>query len=207
MSNEDCLHTYSKTFGFASKDERFISINGDSFKLSHVGGHFSERKKWEQRVYKGATCIVFMVNLTHYCQDCIEDDSISRHLDEVELFTSVAHREEFLNIPIFLCFNMKDILTEFIKLFPFSYTQETTYDEALNYFIDLYIPKIRRKRVYIHIISATDLSDGRKLGKCIWNILSNDHFGDCNCGIGYKIGKEIAFESFGAVKGNTNFIQ
>ena len=136
-----------------------------------------------------------MVNLTHYCQDCLEDDQISRHLDELDLFDSIINNEEFKKVPIFLCFNMKDILKAFIKLFPFSYTQETTYDEAVSFFIDLYKPKIRRKKVYIHLISAIDLGDGKKLGRCIWNILSNDHVGDCNCGLGYKIGKEVAFES------------
>jgi GTPase SAR1 family protein len=78
------------------------------FQVVDVGGQRNERKKWIH-CFDDVKAILFIVNLAGYNQVLFEDTTKNRMHEALELFHEISHRQQFLETPMFLFLNKKDL--------------------------------------------------------------------------------------------------
>lgn len=205
LSHQDILHTYTRDVGWSpEKDQRSIRAPNEII-ITKIAGQKSERHNvWH---LKDSNLLIFMINLTDYCQDLFEDTNVGRHDDSFIFLEEILNNSLFSKVPIFVMFNMRDVLPEFIKQYrkfrpaevylkKYQFLQEDdeiTFDLCLKYMIWKFSHSIRRSQVYFHLLNATDPQDIKDIVICAQNCMHNDHFAPCKCRLSLEIGNHIPF--------------
>ncbi|KAJ3444171.1 guanine nucleotide-binding protein g(o) subunit alpha [Anaeramoeba flamelloides] len=110
-TNEDVLRTRVKSIAV---EEAKFRIGKYILNMIDVGGQRSERRKWIH-CFEEVTSIIFCVSLTGYHQTLIEDNSVNRIEEALNLFSDICKSPWFLNSSIILFLNKKDLFQEDIK--------------------------------------------------------------------------------------------
>ncbi|KAL9647852.1 hypothetical protein ABK040_008126 [Willaertia magna] len=111
-SIDDILHTRVKTLGII--EMAFELNSGQQLKLVDVGGQRNERKKWIH-LFSDVDAIVFMVSLSEFDLTCYESNETWRVQETVEVLRDISNKPMFLNTPLIMILNKKDILQQKLK--------------------------------------------------------------------------------------------
>jgi len=131
--------------------------------LVDVGGQRNERKKWIHS-FEGVTAVIFVASLSEYDQTLFEDNSVSRITESLNLFEEVLNMKWFLNHPVLLFLNKRDLFLEKIKkvalsdVFP-EFSGGDDYALAAEFMERKFLERgtaERRNQIYSHVVCATD---------------------------------------------------
>eukprot|EP01083_Nonionella_stella_P205878 749313_1 len=112
----DIVNVRNATIGITQ--QKFV-IDDVHFHIFDVGGQRSERKKWIN-LFEGVDGIVFVVSLSCYNEVMFEDENMNRMTDALELFDDIINKNIFIETPIILFLNKKDLFEKKIHLIPLS---------------------------------------------------------------------------------------
>jgi GTPase SAR1 family protein len=121
------------------------------YKIIDVGGQRSERKKWIHQ-FDDVKCILFIASLAEYCQVCSEEPTKNRMMESLELLKDISKKRIFLETPMYVILNKKDLFSEVYRnplfpltaLFPEYKGQSDT--EGIAYIRDKFISKFPKNR-------------------------------------------------------------
>ena len=113
-TEQDVLRTRVKTTGIIETNFTFKDLH---FKMYDVGGQRSERKKWIH-CFEGVAAVIFMVAMSDYDLTLAEDPEVNRLRESMKLFDSICNNRWFIETPIILFLNKKDLFEEKIQKSP-----------------------------------------------------------------------------------------
>ncbi|KAJ6244140.1 guanine nucleotide-binding protein g(o) subunit alpha [Anaeramoeba flamelloides] len=139
-TNEDVLRTRVKSIAV---EEAKFKIENFVLNVIDVGGQRSERRKWIH-CFEEVSAIIFCVSLTGYHQTLIEDNSVNRMEEALNLFSDICKSPWFLNSSIILFLNKNDLFEEDIKKIDLSvcfpeYKGGKVYENAIVYIQEQFI--------------------------------------------------------------------
>lgn len=128
-------------------------INDDiSMQVTDLGGIRAERRKWN-RFFPGNDLIIYMTQLTGYCQTLFEDHTKNRLDEEFELFSKTMSEELLMESQIILIFSKYDLFVEKLKEIPFteykpafSEIDAQKPDKVFDYIRDEYMKRFEQAR-------------------------------------------------------------
>ena len=164
-SYDDVLRCRMKTSGI--QECRFIDPENPEFMLHlvDVGGQKNERRKWLD-CFENVASVLFVAALSEYDQVMYEDGTMNRLHDALETFGQVNNMECFLQTPVVLFLNKRDLFYE-------KYNEDAFRNcfadfpggdaESASQFVvtkfSQEIPKDADKSLFVHITCATDASN------------------------------------------------
>eukprot|EP00611_Tribonema_gayanum_P021595 TRINITY_DN4184_c0_g1_i2.p1 TRINITY_DN4184_c0_g1~~TRINITY_DN4184_c0_g1_i2.p1 ORF type:complete len:357 (-),score=139.00 TRINITY_DN4184_c0_g1_i2:304-1374(-) len=159
-TDEDMIMTRVRTTGIVVTD---FEEKPYSYSLVDVGGQRSERRKWIH-CFDDVKAIIFLEGLSGYHQVLFEDTSVNRMHESLQLFEEIVKNPIFVNTPIFVFLNKKDLFEQMIAktslkvCFPEYDGPEGEARPALEFIekkykdiMDKYCPG---KGVIIHVVAA-----------------------------------------------------
>jgi len=160
-SVEDILNVRVRTSGII---EKRYNIDGNEFLLVDVGGQRNERKKWIHS-FDGVDSVIFVAALSEFDQMIFEEETVNRMVEALSVFDEVCNNY-FVNTPIMLFLNKKDLFQEKIKIKKINEVIEFSdfagnpndFDECCQYFVKKFsaINRMKKKDIFFHITCATD---------------------------------------------------
>ncbi|KAK2833423.1 hypothetical protein Q5P01_017312 [Channa striata] len=161
----DVLRVRVRTCGII---ETQFQVNNVIFRLYDVGGQRSERRKWLS-CFDCIHAVVFVVALSSYDMTLMEDPSVNRLQESLELFTSISANTVFRNTSMILFMNKTDLFREKIlhsgrhlRFYLPSYKgADKDVDAAAHHITAEFSACNRRpdKPVFHHFTTATDTSN------------------------------------------------
>ncbi|KAH0794638.1 Fungal G-protein, alpha subunit [Histomonas meleagridis] len=145
-TDEDLLKSRIRTTGISSI--QFL-INDIKTELFDVGGQLSERPKWK-RCYQNVNFLLFVISLSDFDQNMFEDESNSRTKDSLNLFSSIANSQIFMDTPIFLVMNKVDLFKQKLKNHPEAFKSAYDFDGECDN-VDVCLEYV--KRSYLNMLS------------------------------------------------------
>jgi len=115
-TNKDILYVRYRTTGVIQWK---FQTGGAEFEIYDVGGQQNERKKWIH-CFENVTAVIFVASLSCYDELMFEDDAINCMIDSLELFREICNLQWFVETPIILFLNKKDLFQEKIHIIPLS---------------------------------------------------------------------------------------
>ncbi|KAI8070401.1 guanine nucleotide-binding protein subunit alpha [Gongronella butleri] len=158
-TDQDVLRSRVKTTGIT---ETKFKIGDLIYRMFDVGGQRSERKKWIH-CFENVTAVIFMVAISEYDQVLIEDESVNRMKEALQLFDSICNSRWFAKTSIILFLNKIDIFKEKLLTSPLcevfpeyegGANEEMARDFILQKFVSL--NDSADKHLYTHFTCATD---------------------------------------------------
>lgn len=156
---QDILRARATTTGVYETE---FDVNNAHFRMVDVGGQRTERKKWIH-CFEGVTAILFCVGLSEYDQKLLEDDSVGRSFESLQLFGEICNSRWFDDTAIILFLNKDDLFRQKLKKVPINagypdYKGDNSYEDASIYIRNQYISKCNNKdkSVYPHFTTATN---------------------------------------------------
>jgi len=164
-SIQDILRVRVKTTG---TNETEFRVDNYVFSITDVGGQRSERRKWIH-CFENVTAIIFCAALSEYDQKLYEDETTNRMFEALRLFSDIVNSKWFVNTPVILFLNKKDIFESKIKEVPLKvcfkdYEGPNEYEEASDFIEKQFLGQIKneKKLHYVYKSCATD-TDNIKL--------------------------------------------
>jgi len=160
---EDIIMARKRTTSILTSKLTYKNI---TWNIVDVGGQVSERRKWIHQ-FSEVQAIIYVINLADYTNEMFEVEGKNRMHDSLECFDEICHNAIFLETPIYLFFNKRDLFENKIKkgnllqdCFP-EYTGKHDYAEYKNYIVAKYTERMSGKHVKIQkcILSATLKTD------------------------------------------------
>ncbi|CAF2518462.1 unnamed protein product [Rotaria sp. Silwood2] len=163
-TQQDVLRTRVKTTGIV---ETTFTLKNHRFRVVDVGGQRSERKKWIH-CFEDVTAVIFVSALSEYDLASVEDDSINRMQESLQLFKSICNNRFFRQTGMILFLNKKDLFAEKLRFSSIhtcfsEYTGPNTYESSLHYIQEQFEKMDLRdnhngheRDLYTHITCATD---------------------------------------------------
>ncbi|KAI8381194.1 heterotrimeric G protein alpha subunit B [Radiomyces spectabilis] len=177
-TNQDVLRSRVKTTGIS---ETRFTIDELTYRMLDVGGQRSERKKWIH-CFENVKAIIFLVAISEYDQNLMEDENVSRMDEAFILFESVRHSRWFSKTSIILFLNKTDIFRQKLSYRPLqNYFPDylgNNYDAACEYFRRRFENLNRvsnEKQVYTHFTCATDTEQIRFVMSAVNDIVLREH--------------------------------
>jgi len=157
---EDVLRCRVRTTGIV---ENRFEISGHKFLIVDVGGQRNERKKWIH-CFEGVTAVIFVTSLSEYDQCLFEDNLTSRILESLSLFEEVLQMKWFINCPVILFMNKRDLFEQKLKVTPLAsvfpdYHGDADFDAGVKYMLKKFLDKSdarRKDMIFSHITCAMD---------------------------------------------------
>ena len=115
-SNEDILHSYTRTRGIMECE--FI-VDEREIVMYDVGGMRKERKKWANFIGEDVRAVIFLAALSGYDEYIHEDNTLNRQIEALELFGKVTKEVWVQNSRIVLFLNKSDLFAEKLRKVPF----------------------------------------------------------------------------------------
>ncbi|KAJ3224721.1 Guanine nucleotide-binding protein G(o) subunit alpha, partial [Chytriomyces hyalinus] len=151
-----------------------------TLRVYDVGGQRSERKKWAP-YFQDVKAIIFLIAISSYDQVCLEDESMNRMVENMNLFASICNHPMFKSTSMIVFMNKIDIFKEKLskspiaKYFP-SFTGQNTYEDGSAYFSERIneLNKYPEKSIYIYFTWATDTSQISSVLATVNSILLGD---------------------------------
>ena len=122
-----------------------------------VGGQRSERRKWLY-CFAGVNAVAFVVAISEYDQILTDDLSTNRMKESINVFQQICNHRFFIDSPMILFLNKKDVFEEKIvyspisKCFPDYDDENKGYKEASDLFCYSSKSKVRVKDTYFSIL-------------------------------------------------------
>jgi len=112
---KDILHARKATRGIV-ENRIEIDSNGTTipFLFVDVGGQRSQREKWFQ-CFEEVTSILFLTSSSEFDQVLLEERSMNRLLESLNIFDVIINNKTFVKVSIILFLNKTDLLEEKIK--------------------------------------------------------------------------------------------
>lgn len=160
-TDQDILLTRVKTTGIT---ETRFNIGNLIYRMFDVGGQRSERKKWIH-CFEDVTAVVFLAAISEYDQVLIEDESVNRLQEALNLFDSICNSRWFTNTSLILFLNKVDLFREKLSRSPLrnyfpDYTgPDDDYEQASKFILSKFLALNRnplQKQIYVHFTCATD---------------------------------------------------
>jgi len=165
-TDEDAVMARIRTTGIVvSELEQKIAApkegEPDTLKIQvvDVGGQRNERKKWIH-CFDDVKAILFIVNLAGYNQVLFEDASKNRMMESLDLFRDITHRANFIDTPVFLFLNKKDLFevlsgeVDLSNLFP-DYTGGKDVHKALEFIESKFRERLPgKKEIQVHVVTG-----------------------------------------------------
>ncbi|XP_064641297.1 guanine nucleotide-binding protein subunit alpha-12-like isoform X2 [Lineus longissimus] len=156
----DILHARKATKTIV---EHNFDIKGVPFRFVDVGGQRSQRQKWYQ-CFEGVTSILFVTASSEYDQVLMEDRSVNRLTESVNIFETIVNNKCFQSASIILLLNKTDLLEQKIKdttfkdYYPEFEGDSHKMEDVQNFILDLYDAKRRdrSKPLFHHFTTAID---------------------------------------------------
>ncbi|KAH9252723.1 hypothetical protein BASA81_009326 [Batrachochytrium salamandrivorans] len=157
---EDIIHIRGQTTKIT---ETVVNVGRSTYHFYDVGGQQKYRKQWTP-YFDNVHAIVFVVSLACYDQSLMEDPTINRMHDALDLYGKICNHTLLRHIPITLFLNKKDL---FEKKFPTSDIAQFFPDynakdmkRAIRYFEEKFNNEnlIPDKKVMCHVTCCTDIS-------------------------------------------------
>jgi len=104
-STNDCVIARVRTSGII---EESFTMGGVQFRVFDVGGQRAERRKWIHQ-FDNVSTVLFVMSLSEYDQNLYEDNTKNRLEEAIELFDEIANSKWFINTPILLFLNKRDL--------------------------------------------------------------------------------------------------
>uniref|UniRef100_A0A672G3S6 Guanine nucleotide-binding protein G(o) subunit alpha-like n=2 Tax=Salarias fasciatus TaxID=181472 RepID=A0A672G3S6_SALFA len=101
----DVLRVRVRTCGII---ETQFQVNGMTFRVFDVGGQRSERRKWLS-CFDNIQSVLFVVALSSFDMTLLEDPSVNRLQESVELFSSICTNPVFEKTSVILFMNKTDL--------------------------------------------------------------------------------------------------
>jgi hypothetical protein len=184
LAREDYVPTEDDVLRLRKKTTGIIETKFDAgslgFHMVDVGGQRNERKKWIH-CFEDVQLIIFITSLVEY--DCVleEDETTNRMRESLNLFNDVINNRWFINTPIILFLNKKDLFAEKIRRVNLDvcfkgYRGKQDYAEAVDYIRTRFVgcnksKSPERQIIYTHETCATDTSNARVVFKAVNEIL------------------------------------
>lgn len=159
-SYTDVLRCRVRTTGIV---ETHFEIANHKFLLIDVGGQRNERKKWIHS-FEGVTAVIFVASLSEYDQLLFEDNSTNRVHESLNLFDEICTSKWFVNSPIILFLNKRDLFQEKITKVPMSnffpeFTGGADYEKGIEFISSKFLGRVsqrKQEQIYVHVTCATD---------------------------------------------------
>ena len=149
-----------------------FTIKGREYEICDVGGQRLARAKWLD-CFSDVDGVIFVAALSEYDQKLAEAKCQNRMVEALQLFGSVVKNAHFVNTPIMLFLNKKDIFAEKIKYsniadvphFSDYAGPPNDFDSGVLYFIQKFemqlegLPNDDFTHTYIHVTNATDTTN------------------------------------------------
>lgn len=162
-SVDECVRARVRTSGIIEED---FMYKGVKFRLYDAGGQRAERRKWIH-CFDAVTAVIFVAASSEYDQNLFEDAKVNRLQEAINLFGDTCNSKWFINTPIILFLNKKDLFIEKFKvrriplnvsgLFPTAPEDQDDVDGALRWIKEQFVEaKKGDKEVFVHHTTATD---------------------------------------------------
>jgi GTPase SAR1 family protein len=163
-SVDECVRARVRTSGIIEED--FV-YKGVKFRMYDAGGQRAERRKWIH-CFDAVTAVIFVAASSEYDQTLFEDAKVNRLQEAITLFGDTCNSKWFINTPIILFLNKKDLFIEKFKVkkvllnisghFPTAPEDSNDVETALRWVKDQFLEakKVREKEVFVHHTTATD---------------------------------------------------
>ncbi|CAL8274234.1 unnamed protein product [Lota lota] len=148
--------------------ETQFQVNNIVFRMYDVGAQQSRRTKWLS-CFDSVQVILFVVTLSGYDMTLMEDPSMSRLTESLELFTSVCNNVMFRNTTMILFMNKTDLFREkvlysgrHLRFFLPSYQgADGDVDAAAHHIAAMFVASSDRRGapVFHHFTTATDTAN------------------------------------------------
>lgn len=115
-SRDDILQCRARTTGVVGFE---FALDGVMCRMLDVGGQRNERKKWISH-FDDVTAMLFLVSLSEFDKVCMEDNTLNRLQDALNVFKTIVDCPYFEETNIILFLNKKDLFEEKIKTVNFS---------------------------------------------------------------------------------------
>ncbi|KAJ3346535.1 Guanine nucleotide-binding protein G(i) subunit alpha-2 [Entophlyctis luteolus] len=156
---EDILHTRLVT---TNVTQTKVKIDNKPCIIFDVGGQKSQRKKWAS-FFEGVQAIIFIVSISAYDQVCLEDHSLNRMVDSLNVFKSVLSMKIFEKTGIVLFMNKMDVFKEKLTrskisdYFP-DFKGVNNFEEGSGFFIGKFqgLNQQQGREIHIHLTLAID---------------------------------------------------
>jgi guanine nucleotide-binding protein G(i) subunit alpha len=160
-TEQDVLRSRVKTTGIT---ETSFSVGDLTYRMFDVGGQRSERKKWIH-CFENVTSIVFLAACSEYDQMLVEDETMNRMTETLNLFESICNSKWFVETSLILFLNKVDLFKQKIvkshlgEYFP-DYTGPNEFEPASEFLVEKFtsLNKNTEKQIYSHFTCATDTS-------------------------------------------------
>ncbi|KAJ2999233.1 hypothetical protein HDV02_003327 [Globomyces sp. JEL0801] len=160
MTNEDMLLLRRVTTCIS---DIVLTVENSNIHFYDVSGLKHHRKQWIP-YFQDTLSIIFIVDISCYDQTMVEDNSINRMVDSLELFQFIVTHPLLTNPDVFLFFNKSDLFQAKIKrvyldlYFPEFKGKRGSAKDALRFFEDLFKSKETTKKRFIsvNLTSNTD---------------------------------------------------
>ncbi|KAI8927421.1 guanine nucleotide binding protein, alpha subunit [Entophlyctis helioformis] len=163
-TNEDILNLRIPTTQIT---ETIFIIEKLQFKFYDVGGQLKHRKHWAP-YFDNVHNILFFISLASYDQVLVEDPTVNRMHDAMNLFGQICNHPLLKHIPITLFMNKKDLFekklaTSDVKRFFPDFSKECNFKNATRYFERKFrsqnqveVEPGQEKSMFCHVTCCTD---------------------------------------------------
>jgi len=163
-SVDECVRARVRTSGIIEED---FMYKGVKFRMYDAGGQRAERRKWIH-CFDAVTAVIFVAASSEYDQNLFEDAKVNRLVEAINLFGDTCNSKWFINTPIILFLNKKDLFIEKFKVrrvplnisghFPTAPEDQDDVEGALRWVKDQFLDarRSREKEIFVHHTTATD---------------------------------------------------
>ncbi|EGG24473.1 G-protein subunit alpha 7 [Cavenderia fasciculata] len=180
-TDQDILCTRVMT---TAVSETKFNVRGINFRMIDVGGQRGHRDKWIHH-FSDVTAILFIVSLSEYDQVLEEDHATNRMSETIKVFESIINARWFVDIPIILFLNKRDLFEEKIKRTPINvcFTDynggKQNYEESLAFIKKKLLATNKSpKNIYTHVTTATDTTNISAVFDAVKDILTRQTMED-----------------------------
>ena len=161
---DECVRARVRTSGIIEED---FMYKGVKFRMYDAGGQRAERRKWIH-CFDAVTAVIFVAASSEYDQNLFEDAKVNRLQEAINLFGDTSNSKWFINTPIILFLNKKDLFIEKFRdkkvplnisgNFPTAPEDHNDVEAALKWVKEQFLDskKVREKEVFVHHTTATD---------------------------------------------------
>jgi len=172
--DQDILQMRQQTRGITCKH---FMMDTMSVKMYDVGGQRGMRQHWID-CFSDVGAIMFIASLAEYDQFLMEDSSVNRLNETLDVFESLINLRKFRKCPVFLFLNKEDIFKEKvvridIKKYHSKYKGGLNYDEGLKFIGEEFAARKKGKDsgLYKHVTTATNTESVQFVWKAVKSVI------------------------------------
>jgi len=181
-SYQDILRCRARTTGIV---ETTFTLEGNTFRLSDVGGQRNERKKWFH-CFEHVTAVIFVAAINEYDQVLYEDGVTNRMHESLDLFGEICNSRWFRKTAMILFLNKADLFKDKIKTVDMKccfedYEGGCDYDAATEFLKQEFCSRNEypKKKVYVHVTCATNTENVQFTFNVVKDIIVKNGLKEC----------------------------